>query len=45
MAVELSEEGVNGDPQRLEEAEFAALLGDIETKVASAFVAFQDVLS
>ena len=41
----LSEEGVNGDPQRLKlEAELAALSKDIETKVASAFVAFQDVI-
>ena len=36
---------MNGDPQRLKlEAELAALSKDIETKVASAFVAFQDVI-
>ena len=41
----LSEEGVNGDPQRLElEARLATLSKEIETKVADAFLTFQEVI-
>ena len=41
----LSQEGIHGDPQRLElEARLAELSKNIETKVAAAFSAFQEVL-
>ena len=42
----LSEEGVNGDPQRLElEGRLAALSKEIETKAADSFLAFQEVIA
>ena len=41
----LSQDGVHGDPQRLElEARLASLSREIETKVAASFTSFQDVV-